>query len=209
MPSGRDDGAPVIGQHGIRLVLGSGSPRRGQLLRQLHIEFDQVVSSQAEPAPIDDDDPGGQAIKCAQVKARAVHELVGPTADTPTIVIGADTMVVVDGRILGKPADTANARAMLRLLSGRSHTVCTGVCLLGPGWREQTDCVFTEVWMRPLSAEDIETYVASGEPMDKAGAYAIQGLGARFVERISGCYYNVVGLPLARLTAMLSEAGYS
>ncbi len=209
MPSGSDDGAPVIEQHGIRLVLGSGSPRRAQLLRQLRIEFDQVVSSQAEPAPTDDDDPGGQAVKCAQVKAQAVHELVGPTADAPTIVIGADTMVVVDGRILGKPADTANARAMLRLLSGRSHMVCTGVCLLGPGSREQTDCVFTEVWMRPLSAEDIETYVASGEPMDKAGAYAIQGLGARFVERISGCYYNVVGLPLARLTAMLSEAGYS
>lgn len=197
----------MSGQNGIRLVLGSGSPRRAQLLRQLLIEFDQVVSSKAEPA-ITDDDPGEQAVRCAQVKARAVYELLGPTAGE-AIVIGADTMVVVDDRILGKPTDTADAQAMLRLLSGRSHTVCTGVCLLGPGVREQTDCVSTEVWMKPLTAEEIETYAASGEPMDKAGAYAIQGLGARFVERISGCYYNVVGLPLARLTAMLSEAGYS
>jgi septum formation protein len=195
-------------QSGIRLVLGSGSPRRAQLLRQLRIEFEQVVSSAAEPAPTDDD-PGQQAIRCAQIKARAVHELLGPTAQAPAIVVGADTMVVVDGTMLGKPADTKGAQAMLRMLSGRSHTVCTGICLLGPGELEQTDCVFTEVWIKPLSAEDIETYVASGEPMDKAGAYAIQGLGARFVERINGCYYNVVGLPLARLTAMLKEAGYS
>ena len=198
----------MSGQSGIRLVLGSGSPRRAQLLRQLHIEFDQIVSSQAEPA-VTDENPGEQAVRCAQVKARAVRELLGPSAGEQAIVIGADTMVVVDGRILGKPTDTADAQAMLRLLSGRSHTVCTGVCLLGPGVLEQTDCVSTEVWMKPLTAEEIETYAASGELMDKAGAYAIQGLGARFVERISGCYYNVVGLPLARLTAMLSEAGYS
>ena len=192
----------------IRLVLGSGSPRRSQLLRQLRIEFEQMVSSRPEPHTTDED-PRVQAVRCAHVKAQAVREQLPPSSP-PTIVIGADTMVVVDDRILGKPADAADAKAMLRLLSGRSHTVCTGVCLLGPHPRdERTDSVATEVWMKPLTASDIETYVASGEPMDKAGSYAIQGLGARFVERISGCYYNVVGLPLARLTAMLSEAGYS
>ena len=181
-------------QGGIRLVLGSESPRRAQLLRQLHIEFEQIVSSATEPAPTGDD-LGRQAIRCAQIKAQAVHELLGPPAEAPVIVVGADTMVFVDGTILGEPA-------------GTTHAVCTGICLLGPGELEQTDSVFTEVWIKPLSAVDIETYVESGEPMDKAGAYAIQGLGARFIERISGCYYNVVGLPLARLTAMLTEAGY-
>ena len=194
-------------QTGIRLVLGSGSPRRSQLLRQLQMDFEQVVSSQVEPAPTDGD-PEAQAIHCAEIKARAVCELLPASDIERTIVIGADTMVIVDGRILGKPADAETAGAMLRLLSGRSHTVCTGLCLLGPGALAQRDCVSTQVWMKSLSAETIDTYVASAEPMDKAGAYAIQGLGARFVERISGCYYNVVGLPLARLTAMLEDAGF-
>ena len=217
----------------IRLVLGSGSPRRAQLLRQLGLEFDQVASDEAEPEPAQGD-PAEQAIRCAQAKARAVRELLLADARHPsrkpgrtsaigrtivigqrtivigqrTIVIGADTMVIVDGAILGKPADAEEAVAMLRRLAGRRHRVCTGVCLLGPGGREQSDCVSTEVWMRPVTAAAIDAYVASGEPMDKAGAYAIQGLGARFVERINGCYYNVVGLPLARLTAMLDDAGF-
>ena len=196
----------MSGQAGIRLVLGSGSPRRAQLLRQLQIEFDQVVSSQAEPA-VTDDDPGEQAVRCAQVKARTVRELLGPSAGEQAIVIGADTMVVVDGRILGKPTDTADAQAMLRLLSGRSHTVCTGVCLLGPGLLEQTDCVSTEVWMKPLSAEDIEIYVASGEPMDKAGAYAVQSESFSPAAEVRGCYLNVMGLPVCTLLKLTESAG--
>ena len=197
----------------IRLVLGSGSPRRAQLLSQLGLEFNQVVSGAAEPAPLPGD-PAKQAIRCAATKARAVRELlrdgVGHPSAEPvrTIVIGADTMVVVDGEILGKPADADDAAAMLHRLAARRHRVCTGMCLLGPGTLEQRDCVSTEVWMRPLSAAAIDAYVATGEPMDKAGGYAIQGLGARFVERISGCYYNVVGLPLSRLAAMLEDAGF-
>ena len=197
----------------IRLVLGSGSPRRAQLLSQLGLDFDQVVSGEAEPAPVPGD-PAEQAIRCAATKARAVREFlrdaVGRLSGEPvrTIVIGADTMVVVDGAILGKPADADEAAAMLRRLADRRHRVYTGMCLLGPDRLEQRDCVSTEVWMRPLSAATIDAYVATGEPMDKAGGYAIQGMGARFVERISGCYYNVVGLPLARLAAMLEEAGF-
>jgi septum formation protein len=194
-------------QTGMRLVLGSGSPRRAQLLRQLQLEFEQIVSAQEEPAPTGED-PGDQAIHCAQIKARAVRELLSKADREQTIVIGADTMVVVDDKILGKPRDAEAAGAMLRLLSGRSHTVCTGVCLLGPGALEQRESVLTEVWMKSLSTEAIDVYIASEEPMDKAGAYGIQGLGARFVERINGCYYNVVGLPLARLTVMLDEAGF-
>jgi len=122
------------------------------------------------------------------------------------IVIGADTLVVLDGQIFGKPVDADDARRMLTELAGRRHTVFTGVAVIlnGQAW---TDVATTEVAIRSLTGEEISAYVATGEPLDKAGAYAIQGLGALLVERIEGCYYNVVGLPLVILAKLLEKAG--
>ena len=192
-----------------RLVLGSASPRRCDLLRQLGLPFEQLVSPEEEPAP-NGQPPDAHALHSARSKAQAVHRLLrqrDPNANA--IVIGADTTVCIDDRILGKPADEATAAAMLQALSGRTHQVYTGLGLIAADGRSFEDVVVTAVHMRQLTQEDIETYVASGEPLDKAGAYGIQGLAARFIERIEGCYYNVVGLPLARLSALLEKAGYN
>ena len=117
-------------------------------------------------------------------------------------MLGADTTVVIDGEILGKPADPADAARMLRLLSGRAHEVITGICLRS-GRGKVVDAATTRVWFAALSEAEIEAYVASGEPMDKAGAYGIQGLASKFVGRIDGCYFNVMGLPIALLYAHL------
>ncbi len=121
-------------------------------------------------------------------------------------MLGADTVVVVDEHVLEKPQDAADARRMLRLLSGRDHFVITGVCLRSPG-RLIVDSERTMVRFAPLTDEEIEDYVQSGEPMDKAGAYAIQGLASKFIERIEGCYFNVVGLPVAKVYQLLKEIG--
>ena len=191
------------------LVLGSASPRRRDLLRQLGLPFEQVVSPEQEPVP-NNEAPAAHVVHSACSKAQAVHRLLLQRDSVPTaLVIGADTVVCIDDRILGKPADAAEAEVMLQTLSGRTHQVYTGLGLVAVDGRSFDDVVATTVHMRPLSALDIQTYVASGEPLDKAGAYGIQGLAARFIERIEGCYYNVVGLPLARLSALLEEAGYN
>ena len=192
----------------LSLVLASASPRRVALLHQLGLRFEQHPSPEAEPAP-GTSSPRDHAVAAAAAKAAAVHGVLRARGRGSTaVVIGADTVVSLDGGILGKPRDADGAAAMLRCLSGRRHEVFTGIALKGPGDREARDCVRTEVRMRTLSAEEIETYVESGEPMDKAGSYAIQGRGARFVESINGCYYNVVGLPITRLSAMLEESGF-
>jgi septum formation protein len=136
--------------------------------------------------------------RIAEAKALAVDS--GPD----DIVLGADTTVALDGHLFGKPADAADAERMLRLLSGRRHEVITGICLR-QGARLIHDCAVTRVWFVHLSDEEIETYVASGEPMDKAGAYGIQGLASKWVEKIDGCYFNVVGLPVALLYKRLRE----
>ena len=189
-----------------QLVLGSASPRRVALLHQIGIEFTQYISRDEEPTLIDDT-PGKHAIAAARAKADAVyHDVAGSSA--AVLVLGADTVVNVGGKSLGKPENEEQAKEMLRCLSGQKHEVHTGIALRGTGELEVSDSVCTKVWMKAMSATDIDAYVSSGEPMDKAGAYAIQGLGARFVERISGCYYNVVGLPLARLGTMLEDLGF-
>jgi len=192
-----------------RIILGSASPRRAALLRQLEIPFEQVVSPDAEPVP-GDCRPGAFVVASARAKARSVRRLLvqGERQARPFIVIGADTVVVLDGSILGKPADAEEAVSMLRGLSGRAHQVYTGIALACSGGRELCDHAVTRVRMRCLTEADIRGYVATGEPLDKAGAYGIQGLGARFIEWIEGCYYNVVGLPLERLGALLEAAGY-
>ena len=193
------------------IVLASASPRRVDLLQQLGLPFVQILSPVEEPPP-HGTDAETWAILSARAKAQDVTEFIhsGRSAldkSAPRIVVGADTVVCCDGELLGKPIDDEDAARMLRLLSGRDHTVCTGVALLTADG-ELSACESTRVLMAPLSSTAIDAYVDSGEPAGKAGAYAIQGRGGRFVERVEGCYYNVVGLPLARLCSLLESAGY-
>ncbi len=188
------------------LVLASASPRRRELLTQAGFEFE------VRPAHIDEDPRAGEepiayVVRLAREKAEAVYrELASTTGKSdskPLVVLGADTTVTVDGVILAKPADAADAARMLRLLSGRTHRVITGVALATAEGTEAAAEV-TAVRFLSLSDEEIEAYVAGGEPMDKAGAYAIQGGAAKWIPRIEGCYFNVVGLPLALVGQMLT-----
>lgn len=178
------------------LILASASPRRSQLLRSAGFSFIVHAAHVAE-RPLPNEQPVQYAQRLASDKAHAVYATYPDNA-----VLGADTVVVVDERLLEKPQDAQDAARMLRLLSGRAHQVITGVCLLAPGF-EQIDAEITEVRFSKLSEIEISGYVDTGEPMDKAGAYAIQGLASRWVERIDGCYFNVVGLPVPRVYRML------
>jgi septum formation protein len=189
------------------LVLASQSPRRQELLRNAGIEF------RAQPADVNEDllpdeAPGAYVKRLAKAKAQAVWAASPPSIGprSATLVLGADTTVIVDHHILAKPADAPDAARMLRLLSGRTHQVSTGVCLLGEGV-EDVRVETTRVTFEPLSEEDIRMYVEHGEPMDKAGAYAIQGIASRWISRIEGCYFNVVGLPVPLVCRMLREHG--
>ncbi len=188
----------------MRLILASASPRRAELLRAAGIEFD-VIPADVDEAMDPEDHPAGYARRVAQLKAEAV---IPHAPGRP--VLGADTIVVIDNEVLGKPVDAADARRMLGLLSGRAHTVMTAVCLVNPAagsGRVQTCVARTTVEFAPLSHADIAWYVASGEPAGKAGGYAIQGLGSRFVTRIDGSYSNVVGLPVALVFDLCKQAG--
>jgi septum formation protein len=179
------------------LVLASASPRRAELLRLAGFTF-EVAPADVDETPREAELAEHYVRRLAEAKARAV------AAQHPgAAVLGADTTVAVDGAILGKPADSADAVAMLHRLQGRAHDVLTGVAVVGPGW-SASSVATTRVWMAPLTAEDIDGYVASGEPMDKAGAYAIQGLASRFVTRIEGSYPNVVGLPVHLVHELLA-----
>jgi septum formation protein len=193
------------------LVLASASPRRQELLRNAGIPF-TVYPTHIPELP----QPGESGRDCAERLARekadaALHQV------PDKVVLGADTMVVVAGQILGKPRDETDATRMLRLLSGRTHHVITGICLMGPPLRtgnqrlrtgfEDTRSETTQVTMCTLTDEDVLSYIASGEPMDKAGAYAIQGIASRWIPRIEGDYFNVVGLPVALVYRMLQEHG--
>ena len=189
-------GAPVL--HWVSmLVLASQSPRRAEILRRAGIPF-VVRAAAVDETPLAHEKPEEYVRRLAELKARAVPAAPGE------IVLGADTTVAIDGEVLAKPEDAADARRMLRLLSGRRHEVLTGVCLLSEG-RAVCECAATAVWFVPLSDGEIAEYAASGEPMDKAGAYGIQGLASKYVEKIEGCYFNVVGLPVALVYRMLAE----
>lgn len=191
-----------------RLVLASASPRRAELMRQIELPFVVLPSSFAEPSPAGWA-PEDFVVDLALHKARSVQRLLSARGEAEdALVIGADTVVCIDGDILGKPAGAADAAQMLRRLSGEKHQVYTGLALVAAEGVEHSACEMTQVQMGRLSAADIAAYVASGEPLDKAGAYGIQGRAGRFIESIEGCYYNVVGLPLARLCALLNEMGY-
>ena len=180
------------------LVLASQSPRRREILQQAGIPF-VVRISDVDESVRPGESPAGYVQRLAAAKAHAVEAADGET------VLGADTTVVVDGEILAKPTDAADARRMLALLAGRRHDVLTGICLRR-GESATCDVVATGVVFAPLTSEEIDAYVASGEPMDKAGAYAIQGLASKFVERIEGDYFNVMGLPVALVYRRLQEA---
>src|SRR5208283_3051127 len=180
------------------LVLASASPRRQELLRNAGIAFD------VQPAHIPEDPlPGEAARECAERLAR--EKALAVARQRPRdLVLGADTVVVVDGQLLGKPSDAADAARMLRLLSGRVHQVITGVCVV-VGGKCSVASETTLVTVSEITDREIAGYVASGEPMDKAGAYAIQGIASRWIPRIEGDYSNVVGLPVALVWRMLRE----
>jgi septum formation protein len=190
------------------LVLASASPRRQELLRNAGISF-TVQAADIDETPL----PGESAQACAERLAREKASAIAEQRPQD-LILGADTVVGVDGVILGKPIDAADAKRMLRVLSGRTHQVITGVCLVKPladgtspvaGRESTTSSETTQVTMSEIPENDIRDYVATGEPMDKAGAYAIQGMASRWIPHIEGDYSNVVGLPVALVTRMLKD----
>ncbi len=197
-------GARLLGVEGLRIVLASASPRRAALLRELGIAFD-ILAVEVSEALHPGEEPQEAARRLAVDKVRAALALLTP--GDAGWVVGADTLVVAGGRALGKPRDREDARAMLRLLSGRRHEVVTGVAIARMGGGETVSGVeVTRVSFRELEEADLEALVESGEAMDKAGAYGIQGLASLAVDRIEGDYFNVVGLPLGLLRRLLQAA---
>ena len=187
------------------VILASASPRRRELLALIFPTFEVVPSDFDEGRVSSELAPSEYVVFSASRKARAVAEQV-----ENAVVIGADTVVVVDSEIMGKPEDADDARRMLGMISGRTHQVYTGVSAIVVHRGEPTEksgVERTDVTVRPLTGQMIERYLATGEPMDKAGAYAIQGKGAVLIERINGCYSNVVGLPVYLLSRLLEDLG--
>jgi len=190
------------------LVLASGSPRRRQILAQLGLAFESIAAPEGVETPWDgSEEPTSFATRLARRKAAVVSE-----SRPDALVVAADTIVVLDGKVLEKPANEADARRMLARLAGREHVVHTGAAIEAPGAESDRVVVAglesTAVRFRPLEADEIERYVATGEPLDKAGAYGIQGFGAALVESVRGCYFNVMGFPVTRILALLAETGW-
>ncbi len=187
-----------------RIVLASTSPRRSELLAAAGIEF-EVIAGAVNELPFHAEAPADYIMRLARAKAVDVARNF-----KDGLFIGADTIVVLDGKLLGKPADEKEARAMLRQLSGRWHAVMTGLSLIdGGSHREVADFDKTLVRMAKLADQEIDWYVATGEPFDKAGGYAIQGRASVFVEEIAGNYHNVVGLPVPLLYRLAKQLGFS
>lgn len=198
-----------------QLVLASASPRRRELLAWLGAAYTPMANDAEErddpvPAEIRAALPpfplASQQHPCLLAWRKANH---AAALVTDSLILGADTIVVVDDLVLNKPRDAAHARAMLGQLSGRTHTVYTGLCLLAPGAPASFELVASQVAIAPLTAEQIAAYVATGEPLDKAGAYGIQGLGGQLVSAVSGSYTAVVGLPLVAVHRLLHRAGFN
>ncbi|WHY18409.1 Maf family protein [Paenibacillus sp. G2S3] len=186
------------------IILASGSPRRRELLSLLGLPF-EVITSEADESTPPDFTPEQIVRSLALRKAEAVVASVG---ERNAVIVGSDTIVVLDNTVLGKPVDELDSKSMLTRLQGRNHKVYTGVACIGlPHGKTIVEHRVTSVTMRAMTEDEIVAYIATGEPADKAGSYAIQGLGSTLVERIEGCYFNVVGLPLSLLGEMLSEFG--
>jgi septum formation protein len=188
-----------------KLILASASARRAEILRDAGISF-SVMSSAVDETPI----PGEPTHDLVQRLADAKAELVAARAVGPAIVIAADTVVLLEGHALGKPRTTDDARNMLEKLAGHTHSVVTGVTLIRlPDAERRSFVETTQVHFSQVSPEELTRYLSTEEPFDKAGAYAIQGRAGRYIPRIEGCYFNVVGLPLSRLCQALGELGWS
>jgi nucleoside triphosphate pyrophosphatase len=188
----------------MKLILASSSPRRAEILANAGLPF-SVLSSAVDESPYPGETPAALVQRLANAKA----DLVTARAVGPAIVLGADTVVVLDDKILGKPRSTEEARHMLRQLSGRTHSVLTGVALIRlPDGERRQFIESTLVHFRPITEEELSSYLATEEPYDKAGAYAIQGQAGRYIPRIEGCYFNVVGLPLSRVLIELQTLGW-
>jgi len=189
----------------MKIILASASPRRAEILRDAGISF-SVLSSAVDETPYPHENPSQLVQRLANAKA----DLVAARAVGPAIVIAADTVVALDGHILGKPRSRDEARRMLEQLSGRTHSVLTGVSLVRLPDAERRQFVETTlVHFAPISDDEISRYLTSEETSDKAGAYGIQGRAGRYIPRIEGCYFNVVGLPLSHLLTSLEELGWS
>jgi septum formation protein len=189
----------------MKLILASTSPRRAEILHDAGFSF-IVVSSAVDETPFPGESPTDHVQRLADAKA----ELVAARTTGPAIVLAADTVVTLEDRIFGKPRSTDDARHMLEKLSGRTHSVLTGVTLVRlPDAERRSFVEITLVHFSQLSPEEITRYLATGESHDKAGAYAIQGRAGRYIPRIEGCYFNVVGLPLAHVTEALADLGWS
>ncbi len=184
----------------MKLILASASPRRRELMEKIGLPFEVIVSACDETLPADI--PAEQAAEVLAVRKAAAVAKLHPDA----VVIGADTTVLLDGAILGKPADTDDCKRMLHALSGRQHQVVTGVAVFWSG-RSLSFSDLTQVRFYPLNDAEIDAYAASDEPYDKAGAYGIQGQGALLIEGIQGDYYNVMGLPVAKLVRVMRKIG--
>ena len=189
----------------MKLILASGSPRRAEILHDAGYHF-AVVGSAVDETPLPGELPSELVLRLANAKA----ELAAARSAGPAIILAADTVVALEGRIFGKPRTTDDARRMLETLSGRAHAVVTGVTLIRlPDAERRTFVESTLVHFAQLDAQEISRYLATNEPHDKAGAYAIQGRAGRYIPRIEGDYFNVVGLPLARVSQALTDLGYS
>jgi septum formation protein len=192
----------------LKIILASTSPRRKMLLRQLGINFESIPADITENSK-EFSDPGKYAMEMSREKALYVANKFRSRNSPHTYVLGADTTVCIDGKILGKPKNKDEAKSMLRLLQGRWHEVATGITLVRlSDMNTITEKEVTRVKVAPFSDSFIDRYVATGEPMDKAGSYGAQGFGALIVERLEGCYFNVIGLPLLRISRMLEREGY-
>jgi septum formation protein len=191
----------------MKIILASSSPRRAEILRDAGIAF-EISATHIDEAALRGETAQAMVARLAEAKARAAAAQMD-AGERECIIVGADTTVELDGEILGKPKDPAHAHEMLAKLSGRTHHVLTGIFLLRlPGHATRAAVENSAVTLTPITGEEIDAYVATGEPMGKAGAYAIQGGAGRFIPRIEGCYFNIVGLPLARLYALLRELGW-
>jgi septum formation protein len=191
----------------MKIILASSSPRRAEILRDAGIAF-EISATHIDEAALRGETAQAMVARLAEVKARAAAAQMD-AGSREWIIVGADTTVELDGEILGKPSDSAHAREMLAKLGGRTHDVLTGIFLLRlPGNATRAAVENSAVTFAPLDAKEIDAYVATGEPLGKAGAYAIQGLAGRYIPKIEGCYFNVVGLPLARLYELLRELGW-